>query len=122
MERRRFSPTHMTERPLPAMHLGRHGETAWTVSGQLKNRPDQRRSPDVRKESRNGSSRKTTEGTRFRQQPQRLRPGARRTAVTSYDRRLCWCILVDRDVVRDVGFLARDVDAAFRELCGAAPR
>ena len=28
------SPTHVTERPLPAIYLARHGETAWTVSGQ----------------------------------------------------------------------------------------
>ncbi len=25
---------HMNERPLPALYLARHGETAWTVSGQ----------------------------------------------------------------------------------------
>jgi WS/DGAT/MGAT family acyltransferase len=44
------------------------------------------------------------------------------TAVMSYDGRLCWCILADRDVVADLGLLARDVDAAFRELRGAAQR
>ena len=44
------------------------------------------------------------------------------TAVISYDGRLCWCILADRDVVPDLELLARDVDAAFRELRGAARR
>jgi hypothetical protein len=44
------------------------------------------------------------------------------TAVMSYDGRLCWCILADRDVVPDLGLLARDVDAAFRELRDAARR
>jgi WS/DGAT/MGAT family acyltransferase len=44
------------------------------------------------------------------------------TAVMSYDGRLCWCILADRDVVPDLGVLADDVGAAFRELCGAARR
>ena len=44
------------------------------------------------------------------------------TAVMSYDGRLCWCILADRDVVPDVGTLALDVDAAFHELRGAAGR
>jgi WS/DGAT/MGAT family acyltransferase len=44
------------------------------------------------------------------------------TAVMSYDRRLCWSILADRDVVPDVGALARDVDEAFHELRGAAGR
>jgi diacylglycerol O-acyltransferase len=44
------------------------------------------------------------------------------TAVMSYDGRLCWCIVADRDVVPDIGLLARDVDAAFRELHGAARR
>jgi WS/DGAT/MGAT family acyltransferase len=44
------------------------------------------------------------------------------TAVMSYDGRLCWCILADRDVVPDLDLLARDVDAAFRELRGAARR
>jgi WS/DGAT/MGAT family acyltransferase len=42
------------------------------------------------------------------------------TAVMSYDGRLCWCILADRDVLPDLGLLARDVDAAFRELRSAA--
>ena len=44
------------------------------------------------------------------------------TAVMSYDGRLCWCILADRDVVPDLGALAHDVDAAFHELRGAAGR
>lgn len=44
------------------------------------------------------------------------------TAVMSYDGRLCWCILADRDVVPDLGVFAHDVDAAFRELRGAARR
>ena len=42
------------------------------------------------------------------------------TAVMSYDGRLCWCILADRDVVPDLHALADDVDAAFQELRGAA--
>jgi WS/DGAT/MGAT family acyltransferase len=42
------------------------------------------------------------------------------TAVMSYDGRLCWCILADRDVVPDLGAVARDVDEAFHELRGAA--
>jgi WS/DGAT/MGAT family acyltransferase len=42
------------------------------------------------------------------------------TAVMSYDGRLFWCIMADRDVARDVGELARDVDAAFDELRAAA--
>ncbi len=44
------------------------------------------------------------------------------TAVMSYDGRLCWCILADRDVVPDLGALAHDVDAAFRELRAAVGR
>jgi hypothetical protein len=44
------------------------------------------------------------------------------TAVMSYDGRLGWSILADRDVVPDLGALAQDVDAAFRELRGAASR
>lgn len=44
------------------------------------------------------------------------------TAVMSYDGRLCWSILADRDVVPDLGALARDVDAAFHELRDAARR
>jgi diacylglycerol O-acyltransferase / wax synthase len=44
------------------------------------------------------------------------------TAVMSYDGRLCWSILADRDVVPDVAALARDVDAAFHELPGAVGR
>ncbi len=42
------------------------------------------------------------------------------TAVMSYDGRLCWCMLADRDVVPDVGVLAHDLDAAFHELRDAA--
>ena len=42
------------------------------------------------------------------------------TGVMSYDGRLCWSILADRDVVRDLGGLADDVDAAFHELRGTA--
>lgn len=44
------------------------------------------------------------------------------TAVMSYDGRLCWCLLADRDVVPDLGALAHDVEAAFQELRGAASR
>jgi hypothetical protein len=33
---------------------------------------------------------------------------------------LFWCVLADRDVVRDVGELAHDVEAAFEELRAAA--
>jgi WS/DGAT/MGAT family acyltransferase len=44
------------------------------------------------------------------------------TAVMSYDGRLCWCILADRDVVPDLDVLAHDVDAAFHEFRGAAGR
>jgi WS/DGAT/MGAT family acyltransferase len=44
------------------------------------------------------------------------------TAVMSYDGRLCWCLLADRDLVPDVGTLADDVDAAFDELRSAAGR
>jgi WS/DGAT/MGAT family acyltransferase len=44
------------------------------------------------------------------------------TAVMSYDGRLCWSILADRDLVPDLGALARDVDEAFHELRGAAGR
>jgi hypothetical protein len=40
----------------------------------------------------------------------------------SYDGRLCWSILADRDVVPDLGTLARDVDEAFHELRGVAAR
>jgi diacylglycerol O-acyltransferase len=42
------------------------------------------------------------------------------TAAMSYDGRLFWCMLADRDVVRDVGELAHDVGAAFEELRAAA--
>jgi len=45
-----------------------------------------------------------------------------RTAVMSYDGRLCWCLLADRDLVPDVGALACDVDSAFEELRSAAGR
>jgi hypothetical protein len=38
----------------------------------------------------------------------------------SYDGRLFWCILADRDVVRDVGELAHDVDAAWDEVRATA--
>lgn len=41
------------------------------------------------------------------------------TAVMSYDGRLFWCMLVDRDVVRDVGELSHEVEAAFEELRAA---
>lgn len=37
----------------------------------------------------------------------------------SYDGRLFWCMLVDRDVVRDVGELSHEVEAAFEELRAA---
>ncbi len=42
------------------------------------------------------------------------------TAVMSYDGRLCWGMVADRDLVPDLGELARDVDAAFQELRDAA--
>ena len=42
------------------------------------------------------------------------------TGLMSYDNRLCWCIVADRDVVPDLGALARDMEAAFQELLGAA--
>ena len=42
------------------------------------------------------------------------------TAVMSYDGSLCWGMVADRDVVPDLGALARDVEAAFHELRGAA--
>ena len=41
------------------------------------------------------------------------------TGVMSYDGRLCWCMVADRDVVPDLGALAHDVEAAFHELRGA---
>jgi len=44
------------------------------------------------------------------------------TAVISYDGRLCWCLLADRDLVPDVSALASDVESAFEELRGAAGR
>jgi hypothetical protein len=42
------------------------------------------------------------------------------TAVMSYDGRLCWGMVADRDLVPDLGVLARDVEAAFEELRDAA--
>lgn len=42
------------------------------------------------------------------------------TAVMSYDGRVCWGIVADRDAVPDVGALADDVDAALDELREAA--
>jgi WS/DGAT/MGAT family acyltransferase len=42
------------------------------------------------------------------------------TAVMSYDGRLCWGMVADRDVVPDLGALAREVDSAFEELRAAA--
>ena len=42
------------------------------------------------------------------------------TAVMSYDGRLCWGLVADRDIVPDLAALARDVDAAFEELRDAA--
>jgi chemotaxis regulatin CheY-phosphate phosphatase CheZ len=38
----------------------------------------------------------------------------------SYDGRLCWGMVADRDVVPDLGALAREVDSAFEELRAAA--
>ncbi len=43
------------------------------------------------------------------------------TAVMSYDDRICWGIVADRDTVPDLGALADDVDAALAELREAAP-
>jgi WS/DGAT/MGAT family acyltransferase len=43
------------------------------------------------------------------------------TAVMSYDGRICWGIVADRDVVPDLGTLADDVDGALAELREAAP-
>jgi hypothetical protein len=42
------------------------------------------------------------------------------TAVMSYDGRVCWGLVADRDVVPDLGALARDLEAALAELRGAA--
>ena len=42
------------------------------------------------------------------------------TAVMSYDGRVCWGFVADRDVVPDLGALARDLEAALAELRGAA--
>jgi len=44
------------------------------------------------------------------------------TAVMSYDGKLCWCMLADRNVVPDLAVLAHDVEAAFHELRAAAER
>jgi WS/DGAT/MGAT family acyltransferase len=44
------------------------------------------------------------------------------TAVMSYDGRLCWGLVADRDVVPDIAALGRDVDAAFHELRAAAAK
>jgi len=44
------------------------------------------------------------------------------TAVMSYDGRVCWGLVADRDSVPDLVALARDVEAAFEELCAAARR
>ena len=38
----------------------------------------------------------------------------------SYDGRVCWGLVADRDGVPDLAALARDVDAAFEELREAA--
>ena len=38
------------------------------------------------------------------------------TAVMSYDGRVCWGLVADRDSVPDLDVLARDVEAAFEEL------
>jgi hypothetical protein len=38
------------------------------------------------------------------------------TAVMSYDGRVCWGLVADRDSVPDLGALARDLEAAFEEL------
>jgi len=38
------------------------------------------------------------------------------TTVMSYDGRMCWGIVADRDVVPDLGALAYDVEAALAEL------
>jgi WS/DGAT/MGAT family acyltransferase len=42
------------------------------------------------------------------------------TTVMSYDGRMCWGILADRDLVPDLAALARDVEAAWAELREAA--
>jgi WS/DGAT/MGAT family acyltransferase len=42
------------------------------------------------------------------------------TAVMSYDGRVCWGLVADRDSVPDLAALAGDVDAAFAELRQAA--
>lgn len=43
-------------------------------------------------------------------------------AVMSYDGRLCWGLSGDRDVVPDLGVLARDLEAALEELEACAPQ
>lgn len=42
------------------------------------------------------------------------------TAVMSYDGRVCWGLVADRDVVPDLGALAQDLEAALAELRSAA--
>jgi hypothetical protein len=42
------------------------------------------------------------------------------TAVLSYDGRLCWGLIADRDSVPDLAALARDVQASYAELRDAA--
>jgi WS/DGAT/MGAT family acyltransferase len=42
------------------------------------------------------------------------------TAVMSYDGRVCWGLVADRDVVPDLGALARDLEEALVELRAAA--
>jgi WS/DGAT/MGAT family acyltransferase len=42
------------------------------------------------------------------------------TAVLSYDGRLCWGLVADRDSVPDIAALARDVEASYTELRDAA--
>jgi hypothetical protein len=42
------------------------------------------------------------------------------TAVVSYDGRLCWGLIADRDSMPDLAALARDVKASYAELRDAA--
>jgi hypothetical protein len=42
--------------------------------------------------------------------------------VMSYDGRVCWGLVADRDSVPDLGALARDLEAAFEELREASRR
>jgi WS/DGAT/MGAT family acyltransferase len=44
------------------------------------------------------------------------------TTVFSYDGKMCWGMVGDRDVVPDLGALARDVEAALAELREAAAK